>query len=235
MSRNNKHVNSVKYGICTNMERKPDGAMCSLCQKKEKQAIRSTKDFVCAECGAPLKETTPPPPPPIKLILIISSIVLLAAAVVIGIMQQRNGEEPLPPLDPTDSIIDEQISDTIVPIYDTIHDTVIVTRNDTSFIVVHDTIVDTVYIGKKKASDTHYGTYDLGWGIYEGEIRNGKPVDGNLGQIKVTKEHIIDLKDGRGGSLKVNRGDVFENPKFKDGKWMIKGELHRTDGTRRVL
>jgi len=80
-----------------------------------------------------------------------------------------------------------------------------------------------------------YGTYNLGWGLYKGAMEDGKPKDGIWGEIKVTQEYTIDLKDGRGSTLKVQRGDVIVNPKFKNGIFMLQGELHRTDGTRRVL
>lgn len=111
MSNNNRNTrsSSTKYGICTNMEPKQDGTMCSLCQKKEKQAIRSTKDFVCAECGAPLTEVTPPRPFPTKILISILSIILLVAAVVIGIVRQREDGETVP-----DDSISSGNSETIV-------------------------------------------------------------------------------------------------------------------------
>lgn len=90
--------------------------------------------------------------------------------------------------------------------------------------------------GKSVGKNGKYnGTYDLGWGTYSGTMEGEKPADGIFGEITVSQEYTIDLKDGRGGKLIVKRGDVIVNPKFKDGKWMLQGELHRTDGTRRVL
>ena len=84
--------------------------------------------------------------------------------------------------------------------------------------------------------DTNYGTYNANWYKYNGPRRNdGKPADGIWGEMIVTKDYCIDMKDGRGGALVVKRGDVIVNPKFKDGEWMLQGELYRTDGTRRVL
>lgn len=54
----------INYGICTNTTGKEDGTPCSKCQKKEIQAIRSTKEFVCEECGERLMKTDPKPPFP---------------------------------------------------------------------------------------------------------------------------------------------------------------------------
>lgn len=81
----------------------------------------------------------------------------------------------------------------------------------------------------------NWGKITMDWYVYEGPCRNGKPADGVNGEMRITKYYQIDLKDGRGSTLEVNRGDVIVNPKFKDGKFMLQGELHRPDGTRRVL
>lgn len=59
----NKGRNAVyNYGICTNTTGKEDGTPCSKCKNKEIQAIRSTKEFVCEECGEPLMKTKGPKP-----------------------------------------------------------------------------------------------------------------------------------------------------------------------------
>lgn len=42
-----------RYGICLNDS-------CSKCKSKEVQEIPARKDFVCAECGKPLRECPPP-------------------------------------------------------------------------------------------------------------------------------------------------------------------------------
>jgi hypothetical protein len=95
-----------------------------------------------------------------------------------------------------------------------------------------------------KPKDTNYNPREVkvgickipfDWFIYEGPCENGKPADGIWGKMRVTRKHTIDLKDGSGGTLEVNCDDVIVNPQFRGGKWMLQGELHRTDGTRRVL
>lgn len=220
MSRNNKRNNSVKYGICTNMERKPDGTMCSLCQKKEKQAIRSTKDFVCAECGAPLTEVTAPRPFPTKLLIIILSIILLVVAVVIGILNKDKLEPGV--MDTTDSILEAPIDP--IPSNDTLRDTIII--NDTTVVMVHDTITDTIIkevpasIGRKTASTkSPKGTYNFEWGTYNGEMRNGIPH--GKGTIRITQTHTIDLVDITGSKITVYPGEtikaMFDNGRLRGG------------------
>lgn len=68
----------VNWGICTNTGVMEDGKpRCMKSQNKEKQAIRSSKDFVCEECGEPLtKIPTPPPPTPWHIILCIAAVVI---------------------------------------------------------------------------------------------------------------------------------------------------------------
>lgn len=71
---------------------------------------------------------------------------------------------------------------------------------------------------------------NLGWAMYDGPMKNGKP-HGIGGSLKVTKSYTIDLKDGRGSTLDVQPGETIENTKFVDGV-LRAGELHRKDGTR---
>ena len=75
MAKNKSRNAIVNYGICTNTSGKEDGTPCSKCQNKEIQAIRSTKEFVCEECGEPLMKTKGPDP---KWWIIIALIVGLA-------------------------------------------------------------------------------------------------------------------------------------------------------------
>jgi len=79
MAKNKSRNAIVNYGICTNTSGKEDGTPCSKCQNKEIQAIRSTKEFVCEECGEPLMKTKGPKPgPDPKWWIIIALIVGLA-------------------------------------------------------------------------------------------------------------------------------------------------------------
>lgn len=231
MSNNNRNTrsNSTKYGICTNMEPKQDGTMCSLCQKKEKQAIRSTKDFVCAECGAPLTEVTPPRPFPTKILISILSIILLVAAVVIGIVRQRGGDGEPVTVDTIDSTGAVQPIDSIP---NTIHDTIIL--NDTTILVVRDTIVDTIIKEVPSKKTDSRGSNDkqaksvktYSFGKYVGNLKNGIP-EGD-GKMYYHRRVQIAKHDTDNPPHYAESGDWF------DGTWgngdIISGALYRKDG-----
>lgn len=75
--------------------------------------------------------------------------------------------------------------------------------------------------------------FDLGYAKYEGPKANGKP-HGLGGELTITKHHVFDLKDGNGSTIEVNAGDVIRNCKFKNGKF-VSGYLHRQDGTQTMI
>lgn len=66
------------------------------------------------------------------------------------------------------------------------------------------------------------------WGKYSG------PAEGFGGELKVTKEHSIDLGNTRGEILDVYPGDVIKQTKIKNGQ-LVGGFLIRTDGTRKTF
>ncbi len=235
MSRNDKRSNSIKYGICTNMELKPDGTMCSLCQKKEKQAIRSTKEFICAECGAPLTEVTPPKPRIPRIIIIFFSIVLLAVAVVIGIIKHKSEGVPPRPSVPYDTIpptVTPPGSDSL-PAKDTIRDTVYIT--DTSFVVKYETITDTVIIktpisdGRKISHTPKHvqKTHSHGWYTWNGDYVDGKPH--GKGTMKVIQTHTIELQDITGCKITVYPGETII-AKYDHGR-LRGGDIIHKDGS----
>lgn len=237
MSRNDKRSNSIKYGICTNMELKPDGTMCSLCQKKEKQAIRSTKEFICAECRAPLTEVTPPKPRIPRIIIIFFSIVLLAVAVVIGIIKHKSEGVPPRPSVPYDTIpptVTPPCSDSL-PAKDTIRDTVYIT--DTSFVVKYETITDTVIIktpisdgGKAPSvSQKAKGHSNLTFGTLDGSLSYD-----NNATIKVTRQHTMYLKDANQSTIAVSPGDELRQCRIRNGI-LESFQVIRQDGNRESI
>lgn len=80
----------------------------------------------------------------------------------------------------------------------------------------------------KPASST---TYSLGWGTYEGPMQGGKP-HGMGGEIKVTKDYQIDMKNGSFKS--VSRGDKIVSCKFNSGK-LVQGYIHHANGQQESL
>ena len=74
-------------------------------------------------------------------------------------------------------------------------------------------------------------SYNLGWGTYEGPMQGGKP-HGMGGEIKVTKDYQIDMKNGSFKS--VAKGDKVVNCKFNAGK-LVQGYIHHANGQQESL
>ena len=75
------------------------------------------------------------------------------------------------------------------------------------------------------------GTVNLGYAVYEGPIRNGKP-HGIGGTLRFTRSHSIDLKKATCDILDVESGDRMINVKMDMGR-LIQGQLKRTDGSQK--
>lgn len=76
-----------RYGICLNDN-------CEKCKSKEVQEIPARKDFVCAECGKPLRECPPPKKGGNgKVIGVIAGVVILLAIIGGIIAMSGSGEE----------------------------------------------------------------------------------------------------------------------------------------------
>ena len=77
------------------------------------------------------------------------------------------------------------------------------------------------------------GNVDLGYAIYDGPRKNGKP-NGIGGTLIFKRSYSIDLKKAPAEYVNVYRGDKIVNAKFIDGR-LVQGEIHFTDGTRRWI
>lgn len=77
------------------------------------------------------------------------------------------------------------------------------------------------------------GPLNLGYGIYEGPIKNGK-ANGIGGTIRFTRSYSIDLKKASGETVEVNSGDKLVNVKMENNR-IIQGQLKRTDGSQRWI
>ena len=69
--------------------------------------------------------------------------------------------------------------------------------------------------------------YSLGWGVFEGQMRNGKP--NGIGVVTVTKTYYIDLKDMSSRKVMVTKGDMIKGAIFKNGK-LNQGTIHFANG-----
>jgi hypothetical protein len=87
-ARNNERVR-YRYGICLNDN-------CEKSKSKEVQEIPARKDFVCSECGKPLRECPPPKKGGnTKLIGVIAGVVVLLA-IIGGIIAFSGGSDEAP-------------------------------------------------------------------------------------------------------------------------------------------
>lgn len=181
-----EHVR-FRYGICLNEK-------CDECKSKRVQQISVRKDFVCEACGKNLMEC-PPPPPPVRWKLIVGGVATVAviAMIVIGMNWKSCSRGQTPPVDTVD-----------IP-----KDTV--KGGDTLTGRIADPF-STPKAGKELPIVMNgYGTIHLGYGIYTGQIKNGKPH--GQGTIKYTQRHkIVSSQD-----FVANPGDEFEGD-FRDGR-----------------
>lgn len=74
--------------------------------------------------------------------------------------------------------------------------------------------------------------YSLGWGVFEGQMRNGKP--NGTGVVTVTKTYYIDLKDMSSRKVMVTKGDVIKGAIFKNGK-LNQGTIHFANGEQELI
>jgi hypothetical protein len=181
---------------------------CSKCKAKEVQQITARKEFVCEECGKPLRECPPPRSFWDKYgkLIIAAAIVVIAVIVAVCVMFIPSGKtEP------------ESLGEDTIKVDSTKVDT---TKVDTVKVepVVQEPITEPKpekkpepIVEPKPVTNPTYGTVNLGYGTYTGDLKNGKPHGhGIITYTKSTK--IVNSKD-----FIANPGDTFEGD-FRDGR-----------------
>lgn len=223
-----------RYGICLN-----DG--CPKCKSKEVQEIAARKDFICAECGKPLREC----PPPRSWWQKHGKKVMAGAAAIIvagggiAMFTLGGGESGSDDNDNITVNADTLSADSLLT------DTVAKVQPAAEYPKAAEP--DEVKTEPKKASpagetnktgktsvghapgERWQGTLNLGYGTYSGEIVDGRP-DGT-GVLRYTSsQRVVSTKDVMAESGERIEG-VFENgkPSFvtlykKDGNTV---KIHR--------
>lgn len=207
---NSEHVR-FRYGICLN-------DTCSKCKSKEVQQISARKDLVCAECGKPLRECPPPKSwwdKNGKYVII--SVLVVIVAVLAGLFfftdlfrgKTASDPEPEKPVIQTDSVSSKSAqADTVA--LDTVSKPVPQEAEKKEPANDQKTVKNKEEKASKPANP-NYGTVNLGYGTYTGDLKNGKPH--GFGKIKYTSQHqIVSSKD-----YMAFPGDVFEG-EFRDGR-----------------
>ena len=172
-----------RYGICLNDN-------CEKCKSKEVQEIPARKEFVCPECGKPLRECPPPKKGGnTKLIGIIAGVVVLLA--IIGCIIAFSGgseEKPAPTPVPevkenTDSIKAAQEAAEQQRIKDSLD---AVAAAEAAKKQEAEKKTEPAPVEPKPAS----GSKNLGYATFKGSWPN----DVN-GRMVFTSSHVIDSKD----------------------------------------
>ena len=191
-----------KQGVCLNV------GGCSKAKNRELQEAEIS-EFICAECGKPLKEKigkkTGGGDPKKKIIIAIAAaaIAVIGAGTGIGLSLKNNQAEK-PVSEP------EVVTDTVF------------TDPQPA-----DTTTEDPEPKEPKIINPEFGKYD-------GPRNASGKAHGLGGSVNVTKTYSLDLKDGNHTVVQLNPGDVIANTKFIDGK-LVQGQLKRTDGTQKYL
>lgn len=210
-----------KKGICTN----PD---CEMCMMRTVQEIEPGEDFICADCGMPLKEeketkkTTSGGTNKLMLYIGIAVIVVAGAAVGWWLATGDKATEGV-----TEKTEIEVTTDT--------------TETDNATTTPAETTVETTETTSNHKTEgpqttttaSAATTVNTAYGTYNGPVKAGKP-DGFGGEFKFTRAMTIDLKDGYGTTVDVAPGDKIISTKFENGN-LRQGEIHFTDGRRKVI
>lgn len=218
-NRNSEHLR-YRYGICLNDN-------CQKSKNKEVQQVSARKDFVCEECGKPLRECPPPKSGPNKMIIAAIAAVVVIAIGIGAFFAFSGGDSPeSTPVDSVnvqrDSISQSQPADTV-----TVVKTDTIVKTDT--VVVKEQVPSNVKSTTKDqsqptASTKSSGSIRLSYGKYSGSTQVGKPH--GQGRMTFTSSHIIDSRD--------SKGRVADAGDYVIGEWnngnLVQGRWYGNDG-----
>ena len=216
-NRNSEHFR-YRYGICLNDN-------CLKCKNKEVQQISARKDFVCEECGKPLRECPPPKSGPNKMVIAAIAAVIVIAVGVGCFLGFSGGDTPeSTPVDSLNVQSDSlsQSSDTVTVVRtDTIKQIDTVTIEKTVEKVETPKAIKTTTTTTKtsKASGTAKGSVNLGYAKFTGTVSGGKP--NGQGTMRFTSSHVIDSRDPKGRVADAGDYVIGEwvNGKLVQGRW----------------
>ena len=219
---NRRERQLVRYGLCLNDE-------CEKCKTKEIQQVSARKDFVCEQCGKPLREVQRPHSwwnENGKKIIVLVVAVVISAVVWFFVADDSSTSVPM---SVTESAVVSQVSDS----------------TDVNVSVDTVALAEQVPLQPKNVTESTQDASSaslqlnagngvkLKCGKYEGPMSGGKP-DGIGGTIMVTSAYTIDLKNGNGGKVTLEAGDRISNTKFKNGV-LQQGQLIRSNGERKFM
>lgn len=179
-----------KKGVCVNID----------CENYKKEIeVEPGSEFECPKCHQPLKEkkttgTGPGGSDGGKMAMIIGGVVLVLALGGGGYYYMTSDKSAEPQEPPVDTVMNPLPDDSV--------------KTDS---VKPEEEVPAEPKVKKSAPITGKGTVDLGYAIYTGDLKNGKPHGYGTLTYKRSQK-IVSSKD-----FVANPGDTFEG-EFRDGK-----------------
>ena len=222
-----KTYKCTNYGICTEAEKE------TIFQESDIEEVDGK--FVCPKCGQELEEIKKKPGANWKIIISVLFAIAIAIAAFFVIKQSSCGNNNQYP-DREKAIIDSLRRDSIRRDSLRIDSLKRAARLDSLKIdsltrasTIDSLMIDSLKNNQRKRESTRYS---LDWGIYEGQMRNGKP--NGIGVVTVTKTYYIDLKDMSSRKVKVTKGDVIKGAIFKNGK-LNQGIIHFANGERESI
>ncbi len=197
-----KTYKCTNYGICTEADKG------TVFQETDLEEVDGK--FVCPKCGQALEEIEKKPGANWKLIAIIAAVLVASVgAVYLSCFKGNDGGGSSTGGDGPDSVV--------------------VDGGDTTTTGPSDPEPGPKPDPEPPVPQT---SYNLGWGIYEGQMQNGKP--NGTGVVTVTKTYYIDLKNMSSRKVMVTKGDVIKGAIFKNGK-LNQGMIHFANGERESI
>lgn len=216
--------NRIRYnwGVCTNRDVDGNGTPCECYASKERQRVLASHEFVCRVCGEPLQRVQPPKSfvEKYKGLLIGLAAVVVVGGVGAGIAFS-GGRKDKAPVTAEKTAKDEPKADTAIaassekqapasapaPVAasansteETTEQKATVTKKEncaepTKVIVVEKT--QTASSSRPQASSSTRGSKNLGYAVYRGGLKGGRPDDVN-GRLTFKSSHVIDSRDPKG-------------------------------------
>jgi len=223
MPTNSKEHLRYRYGICLNDN-------CSKCKSKEVQQIASRKDFVCEECGKPLREC--PPPRSFwdkhgkKIIIAACAVIAIALAGLILRNCKTTNEKPPVETHQTGQT-GQNGGTTETPEVTEEPDSTTTEQSGTGEEEVTNEEEGKDKDGKDNVNGKSNGENNGGgtatppmpqpkisvpFGTYSG------PADGMNGTITVTRQYTLDLRDAAHSTIELQPGDKITKTQFRNGE-----------------
>lgn len=197
MATSNSDRVRFRYGKCLNDE-------CEKGKSKEVIQIPARKDFVCPDCGKPLRECPPPKKSNFKPVgwVIALAVVVCAGLITWFVWPSAEPQITADPVPEGETVVKEPTDTAANTPIDTVAPPVAEPAPEPEKPKIADTSAPTT---PKAAITVPFGTYS-------------GPANGLDGEIKVTRNYTLDLRNAAHETIELQPGDVITRTKFKNGE-----------------